>query len=153
MYYICLPSEYQTLKFDEMAVILPLVLLCPPCPPDYFDWWPCSPEPRLSVSFLNLLIWLWTWMYVLSSVWLFATPWTVAHQASLSMEFPRQEYWSGLLFPSPGDLPDPGIEPASPVSPLAGGFFTPEPSGKLYQVLLVVVAHEIFDLCFGMWEL
>ena len=130
MYYICLPSEYQTLKFDEMAVILPLILLCPPCPPDYFDWWPCSPEPRLSVSFLNLLIWLWTWMYVLSSVWLFATPWTVAHQASLSKEFPRQEYWSGLLFPSPGDLPDPGIEPASPVSPLAGGFFTPEPSGN-----------------------
>ena len=42
-----------------------------------------------------------------------ATPWTVAHQAPLSMGFPRQEYWSGLLFPTPGDLPDPGIEPAS----------------------------------------
>ena len=49
-----------------------------------------------------------------SSVQLFATPWTVAHQASLSMEFSRQEYWSGLPFPSPGDLPDPGIEPGSP---------------------------------------
>ena len=44
----------------------------------------------------------------------FATPWTVAHQAPLSMEFSRQEYWNGLLFPTPGDLPDPGIEPASP---------------------------------------
>ena len=43
-----------------------------------------------------------------------ATPWTVAHQASLSIGFPRQEYWSGLPFPSPGDLPDPGIEPRSP---------------------------------------
>ena len=42
------------------------------------------------------------------------TPWTVAHQVPLSMEFSRQEYWSGLPFPSPGDLPDPGIEPGSP---------------------------------------
>ena len=48
----------------------------------------------------------------LSRVQLFATPWTVAYQASPSMGFSRQEYWSGLLFPSPGDLPDPGIEPA-----------------------------------------
>ena len=44
----------------------------------------------------------------------FATPWTVAYQAPLSMEFSRQEYWSGLPFPSPGDLPDQGIEPESP---------------------------------------
>ena len=43
-----------------------------------------------------------------------ATPWTVAHQAPLSLEFSRQEYWSGLPFPSPGDLPNPGIEPGSP---------------------------------------
>ena len=50
----------------------------------------------------------------LGHVRLFATPWTVAHQAPLSMGFPRQEYWSGLPFPSPGDLPDPGIEPRSP---------------------------------------
>ena len=44
----------------------------------------------------------------------FETPWTVAHQAPLPMGFPRQEYWSGLPFPSPGDLPDPGIKPVSP---------------------------------------
>ena len=50
----------------------------------------------------------------LSHVQLFATPWTVAYQASPSMGFSRQEYWSGLPFPSPGDLPDPGIEPRSP---------------------------------------
>ena len=50
----------------------------------------------------------------LSRVRLFATPWTVAHQAPLSMGFSRQEYWSGLPFPSPGDLPNPGFEPRSP---------------------------------------
>ena len=50
----------------------------------------------------------------LSHIQLFVTPWTVAHQAPLSMGFSGQEYWSGLLFPSPGDLSNPGIEPASP---------------------------------------
>ena len=53
------------------------------------------------------------------------TPWTAAHKAPLPMGFPRQEYWSGLPFPSPGDLPNPGIEPASPA--LVEGFFTTEP--------------------------
>ena len=65
----------------------------------------------------------------LSHIQLFATPWTVMCQAPLSMEFSRQECWSGLPFPSPGYLPDPGIKPAS--SALAGGFFTTEPPGKL----------------------
>ena len=61
----------------------------------------------------------------LSCVHLFATLWTVAHQAPLSMGFSRQEYWSGLPCPPPGDLPDPGIEPMSLTSPaLAGRFFT-----------------------------
>ena len=54
----------------------------------------------------------------------FATPWTAAQQALLSMGFPGQEYWSGVPFLSPGDIPDPGIEPVSPA--LAGGFFTTE---------------------------
>ena len=58
----------------------------------------------------------------------FATPWTVACQAPLSMGFLRKESWSGLPFPFPGDLPDPGIELASPA--LAGRFFTAEPPGK-----------------------
>ena len=57
-----------------------------------------------------------------------ATPWTVACQTPLSIGFPRQEYWSSLPFPSPGDLPDPGIEPMSPT--LAGRYFTTEPPGK-----------------------
>ena len=68
---------------------------------------------------------------VLSSVQLFATSLTVACQSPLSMGFSRQEYWSGLPFPSPGDLPEPGIEHASPeASPLAGRFFTTKPPRK-----------------------
>ena len=64
-------------------------------------------------------------MCVLSRVWLFVTPWAVAHQAPPSTEFSRLEYWNGLPFLSPGDLPDPGIEPTFPVSPeFAGVFFT-----------------------------
>ena len=62
-----------------------------------------------------------------------ATPWTVGCQAPLSMGFPRQEYQSGLPFPFPRDLPDPGIEPTSPAwqvaSCIASGFFTAEPPG------------------------
>ena len=62
-----------------------------------------------------------------SRVQLFATPWTVVCQAPLSLGFSRQEYWSGLPFPSPRDLPNPGIEPMSLMSAtLAGGFFTTE---------------------------
>ena len=60
----------------------------------------------------------------------FVTPCVVAHQAPLSIGFPRQECWSALQFPSPGDLPNPGTEPTSP--PLAGRFFTAEPPGKPY---------------------
>ena len=56
----------------------------------------------------------WVKVKLLSRVRLFVTPWTVAYQAPPSMGFSRQEYWSGLPFPSPGDLPDPGIEPRSP---------------------------------------
>ena len=59
------------------------------------------------------------------------TPWTVSHQAPLSMEFSRQEYWSELPFPTPGDVCDPRIELESPLSPaLAGNFFTSEPPRK-----------------------
>ena len=67
----------------------------------------------------------------LSHVQLFATLWTVAYQAPLSMGFPRQEYWSGLSFPSPEDLPDPGIEPRSPA--LRADSLLSEPPGKPYN--------------------
>ena len=64
----------------------------------------------------------------LSRVRLFATPWTVAYEAPQSMGFSRHEYWSGLPFPSPGDLPNPGIEPGSPA--LEADALTSEPPGK-----------------------
>ena len=67
----------------------------------------------------------------LSCVRLFATPWTVADQASLSMGFSRQGYWSGLPFPSPRDLPNPGIELRPPA--LSADALLSEPSGKLYM--------------------
>ena len=67
-------------------------------------------------------------MKLLSRVRLFVTPWTVAYQAPLFMEFSRQEYWSGLPFPSPGDLPDSGIEPGSPT--LQADALPSEPPGK-----------------------
>ena len=67
-------------------------------------------------------------MKLLSLVWLFATPWTVACQTPLSMGFSRQEYWNGLPLPSPGDLPDPGIEPGSPA--LQADSLPFEPPGK-----------------------
>ena len=65
----------------------------------------------------------------LSRVQLFATPWTVAYKAPLSVEFSRHECWSGWPFPSPGDLPDPGIEPGSPT--LQADALLSEPPGKL----------------------
>ena len=78
------------------------------------------------------------------------TPRTVAHQASLPMKFSRQEYWSGLPLPPPGDLPVPVIEPQSSAFPaLAGGFFTTEPPGKLLgpsMLLQMALFHSFFFL-------
>ena len=67
----------------------------------------------------------------------FATPWTGTHQTPLSMEFSRQEYWSRLPFPSPGDLPNPEIETTFPA--LAGGFLTTEPPGKPCKLNCILV--------------
>ena len=90
-------------------------------------------------SLFNRCCWKsWTSVRVqlLSHVWLFATPWTVVHQVPLSMGFSRQEFWDGLPFPPPRDLPYPGIKPMSPVSPaLAGWFFTTKPPGKPLEKL------------------
>ena len=99
----------------------------------------------------------WKWKS-LSHVWLIATPWTVARQAPLSMRFPlRQEYWSGLPFPSPGDLPNPGLEPTSPA--LAGGFFTTEPKNgsevkwkSLNHVWLFVTPWTIQSMEFSLLQ-
>ena len=99
------------------------------------------------------VVWTWFWatrkiMYALklcyslcmcscilshfSHCWLFATPWTVAHQAPLAVGFCRQEYWSGLPCPPPGDLPDPGIESTSPA--LQEDSLPTEPPGKPHDI-------------------
>ena len=73
----------------------------------------------------------------LSRVRLFATPWTADYQAPPSMELSRQEYWSGLPFPSPGDLPNPGIEPGSPS--FQADALTSEPPGKVPSKMYSIV--------------
>ena len=83
--------------------------------------YPWVPRARKVTAFISLFVhfhaffsWVKVKVKLLSRVRPFATPWTVAYQAPLSVEFSRQEYWSGLPFPSPGDLPDPGIEAGPP---------------------------------------
>ena len=83
----------------------------------------------------------------LSCVQLFETPWTVAHQAPPSMEFSSQEYWSGLSFPSPGDLPDSGIEPGSPT--LQTDALPSEPLGNPF----VINNSSLTMLCLIQWFL
>ena len=111
----------------------------------------CWNKHYVSDEFLNEVsfIWLdqsssvyWKKVKTLSRVRLFATPWTVANQAPPSMGFSRQEYWSGFLFPSPGDLPDPGIEPRSPA--FQADALSSEHQGS--QCLLVW--HLVSRLCF-----
>ena len=88
-------------------------------------------------------------MKSLSCLRLFATPWTVAYQAPPSMEFSRQEYWSGLPFPAPGDLPDLGIEPRSPA--LRADTLPSEPPGKPWSSVggakISVFGHLVFLVC------
>ena len=101
-------------------------------------WWTQDLSP-----FILLLLLLFSYQVVSNS---FATPWTVACQGSLFMGFPREENWSGLPFPSLGDLPDPGVEPTSPA--LAGGFLS-EPPGKplpVIQVLFILAMFYNFQL-------
>ena len=93
------------------------------CFPVSVRWW-SSKALLLFRSLKDLCVHVW----VLGHVQLFATPWTVALQALLSMGFPRQEYWSGVPFPPPGDLLSPGTEPPAPA--LASTFFTTAPPRK-----------------------
>ena len=89
----------------------------------------------------------WKWKKVkvklLSRLQLFETPWTVAHQVPLSMGFSRQEYWSGLPFPSPGDLPNPRVEPGSPA--LQADSLLSEPPGKPRMASLILL--KLFSPC------
>ena len=85
----------------------------------------CTHTDRHTHVYVQSYMYVYVCAQLLSCVRLFATSCTIVHQAPLSMEFSRQKYWSGLPFPSPGDLPDPGIEPAS--FSLAGRFLPTEP--------------------------
>ena len=105
----------------------------------------CFPNFSHSFAIFTILLYSYTTFYKiflfyyiyaksLSRVWLFAPPWTVAHEAPLTMGFPRQIYWSGLPFPSPGDLPDPGIEPMSLMFPaFSGRFFTTSATWEAHE--------------------
>ena len=92
-----------------------------------FVLWPFPLARNLHVSFFPLysflLKYIYSRKYVLRCIQFFATPWTVAHQAPLSMGFSQQEFWSELPFPPPGDLPDPGITLQSLASPVLAGWF------------------------------
>jgi len=113
--------------------------------------------------YLHLNICLWVCLHsfiicmlvcakLLGWVWLFVILWTVAWQAPLAIEFSRQEYWSGLSCPPPGDPPDPGIEPTSLTSPaLAGGFFTTSATWEAHYFLpFSSVAQSCPTLCIPM---
>ena len=106
MSYITRKSQSLTLNFDASTSYLQIS---------------CCDE-------IKTLVWVNAVVKLITRAWLFWTTWTIARQDPLSMGFPRQGYWNGLLFPSPGVLSDPGVEPLSPA--LAAGFLTAEPFGK-----------------------
>ena len=88
----------------------------------------------------------------LSHVQLFVTPWTVTYQVPLSIGFSRQEYWSGLPFPPPGDLPNPGVEPRSPT--LQADALLSEPPGKPHTIVYRLQSHTfVCFMYFGRWVL
>ena len=104
----------------------------------YLFWLSHPKEPKVKVTqSCPTLCYPWTFC----NLWTFCDPWTVAHQAPLSMGFSRQEYWSGLPFPSPGDLPNPGIKPRSPT--LQADALTSAPLGKPLNIRIQVLTSKI----------
>ena len=104
-----------------------------------------SPTESKSLFFTSislLLPYMWSEVKSLSRVRLFVTPWTGAYQAPLSMGFSRQEYWSGLPFPSPGDLPNSGIEPRSPT--LQADALTSESPEKPCRIIITIFLNSIY---------
>ena len=114
----------------ETVIPSALCFLC-----EMFNYCTFMKFPRFFISFAVV--------HLLSWVWLLATPWTVAHQAPLSMGISRQEYWSGLPFPSPGEYSGSGSEPVSPA--LADGFFTTEPAGKPLSPLYCCLCSALYN--------
>ena len=131
----------ETFCFLQCSCLLysQIILNADPKPPlkrNTWDIWSCSrPQGiwhvRSPDQAVDLGLSFSVCVLLLSCVRVFATPWTVTHQAPPSMEFSRQGYWSGLLFPTPGDLPNPGTKPESLASPaFVCWFFTIAPLGK-----------------------
>ena len=112
----------------------------------------CQMSELIYILFGNSMdILKWSEVKLLSHVWLFETPWTIAHQASPSMGFSRQEYWRGLSVPSPGYLPDPGIAPCSYT--LRADALTSEPPGKPWCILVHNNRWLYFYISYLMWNL
>ena len=108
-------------------------------------WWRKLDKDKILVIYITCM---WNLLLLSHSVVSdsFATPWTGIHQAPLCLGLSRQEYWSGLPFPPPGDLPDPGIKPASPA--LAGGFLTIEPPEKPQSYMFYIFyTYKAKSLC------
>ena len=129
------PREFHTMR-QELAIYVFMKLMVIECVPRIrhlravgTQLWKFQKHPHLHAIFIQMREWVSEWVKSRSVVSpLFATPWTVAHQAPPSMEFFRQEYWSRLPFPSPGDLSDLGIKPGSPA--LRADTLLSEPPGN-----------------------
>ena len=126
-----LPELTQTHVHRVGDAIQPSHPLSSPFPP--------APNPSQHQSLLHMLK-----VKSLSRVRLFAIPWTIAHQDPLSMGFSRQEYWRGLPFPSPGDLPNPGIKPRSPA--LQADALPSEPPEKPYTYVGQLLLSPFFQI-------
>ena len=116
-----LPESFKNTS-DKMTLI-PSSFSCVVVTVWFYSWDRLIPRGRAAISFSlfytdSLPSHSSPCVKSLSRVQLFATPWTIAHQAPLSMGFSRHEYWNGLPFPSPGDLPNTGIKPGTPAQPL-----------------------------------
>ena len=110
-------------------------------------WFPIQVIAKVKIQIFQVK---WSEVKLLSCVWLFATPWTVAHQASPSMEFSRHEYWSGLPFLSPGNLPNPGIEPGSPA--LQAEALPSEPPGNQWTWVWANSEGQRSLACCSPWD-
>ena len=149
---ISIPSIYTEVGTQDQPywLLCNKLLVVPKDTPQFS----CTYWEIIEILWLIFVVWRALCMPVLSRfsrVWLFATLWTTAYQAPLSMGFSRQEYWSGLPCPPPGDLPDLGIEPASLMSPAsAGGFWTINATWKA-QAFFPSLPHPLQCYLLGQW--
>ena len=126
-------------------------------PMSFQGWFPLELTSLISLQSSGLSGVFCTWCVLnrCSHVWLFATLWTLDHQAPQTMEFSRQESWSGLPCPPQGDLAYPGFKPVSPVSScVAGGFFTAEPLEELPSIIssTTIWKHQSFNVWYSLFN-